>query len=155
MGSLVGFLGGFLGIGGGAVMMHLSLGTSLAIIIPASIAGSWAQTRIGNVGWRMVCLMAIPGIVGSFLGSTIAAHLPSQVLRPLFGILLILISAQMLLQKKTAGEAGESLPPRVSAVLLVGAAVGLAPGELAADEAPWVAVAAAVNRGEHLTSSGP
>ena len=147
MGSLVGFLGGFLGIGGGAVMiallnywifpslgvsaavmMHLSLGTSLAIIIPASIAGSWAQTRIGNVGWRMVCLMAIPGIVGSFLGSTIAAYLPSQVLRPLFGILLILISAQMLLQKKTAGEAGESLPPRVSAVLMVGAAVGLFSG---------------------------
>jgi len=31
----------------------------------------------------------------------------------------------------------------------LGSAVGRAPGELAADEAPWLAVAEAVNRGDH------
>ena len=147
MGTLVGFLGGFLGIGGGAVMIallhywvfpslgvspevvvHLCFGTALAIIIPGSIAGSLAQTRIGNVNWRFVCLLALPGIPGSFLGSTIAAHLPSNVLRPLFGILLILISAQMFLQKKTPEETTVAFSPRLSAILMVGGVVGLFSG---------------------------
>ena len=61
VGTFVGFLGGYLGIGGGAVMIallnywvfpslgvspevviHLCFGTTLAIIIPSSIAGSFA-----------------------------------------------------------------------------------------------------------------
>ena len=147
LGTVVGFLGGYLGIGGGAVLIallnywvfpslgvspqviiHLCFGTSLAIIIPSSIAGSLAQTRIGNVNWRVVCLLALPGILGSFFGSTIAAYLPNWVLRPLFGIILIIISAQMFWQKKAPEEAMESSSPKLSAVLLVGAAVGLFSG---------------------------
>ena len=147
MGTLVGFLGGFLGVGGGAVMIpllnywvfpslrvspevviHLCFGTTLAIIIPGSFAGSLAQTRIGNVNWRVVSLLAMPGIPGSFLGSTIAAYLPSHVLRPLFGILLIIISAQMFLQKKVPGETTDPSSPRLSAILIVGAVVGLFSG---------------------------
>ncbi len=147
LGALVGFLGGYLGIGGGAVLIallnywifpslgvspeviiHLCFGTSLAIIVPASIAGSLAQTRLGNVDWRVVCLLALPGILGSFLGSTVAAYLPSWILRPLFGIVLITISAQMLWQKKMPEEAMESASPALSTVLLVGAAVGLFSG---------------------------
>jgi uncharacterized protein len=148
IGTLVGFLGGYLGIGGGAVMIallnywvfpslgvspeviiHLCFGTTLAIIIPSSIAGSLAQARVGNVNWRIVSLLTLPGILGSFLGTTIAAYLPSHVLRPLFGILLILISAQMFWQKKGSGDTPDtSSPPQPSTVLMVGAVVGLFSG---------------------------
>ena len=147
VGTFVGFLGGYLGIGGGAVMIallnywvfpslgvspevaiHLCFGTTLAIIIPSSIAGSFAQARIGNVTWRFVYLLTLPGILGSFLGTTIASYLPSHVLRPLFGILLILISAQMFLQNKGPGEGTDTSPPKLSTVLMVGGVVGLFSG---------------------------
>ena len=147
IGAVTGFLGGFLGIGGGAVMIallnywvfpslgvsprvmiHLCFGTSLAIIIPFSIAGSLAQTRIGNVNWRLVGLLAVTGLLGSFLGTTVTAYLPSHVLRPLFGVLLVLISAQMLWRKKEPADPAETVAPKPAAVLAVGAAVGMFSG---------------------------
>src|SRR4030043_2326130 len=89
---VVGFLGGFLGVGGGIILIplllywafpsmnispevivHLSFGTSLAIIIPTSLSGSFAHSRVGYVLWRVVLQLAIPGIPGSLLGSTLAA----------------------------------------------------------------------------------
>src|SRR5512137_263878 len=76
IGIAVGFLGGFLGVGGGIIMIpllhywafpalnvspevivHLSFGTSLAIIIPTSISGSWAHAKTGNIDWRVVLLL--------------------------------------------------------------------------------------------------
>ena len=90
------------------VMVHLAFGTSLAIIIPTSLSSSLAHSRAGNVVWKVVVLLSVTGILGSFLGSTLAATLQGPVLKTLFGIVLVLTSAQMLFQKKAAGEAGES-----------------------------------------------
>ena len=104
IGIAVGFVGGFLGVGGGAiiipllhywafpamhispeVIVHLAFGTSLAIIIPTSLSSSWAHARAGNIDWRVVWLLAVPGILGSFLGSTLAAFLKGSLLKALFG----------------------------------------------------------------------
>ena len=147
MGTLVGFLGGFLGVGGGAIMipaltywlfpsmgvstnvlMHLAFGTSLAIIIPTSLSGAWAHSRKGNVNWRIVYLLALPGIPGSFLGSTLSAYLQGSVLRTLFGILLVIVSVQMLLQKKSPADSGGQGPWGAVPALAVGMVVGVFSG---------------------------
>jgi len=147
IGIAVGFMGGFLGVGGGAIMIpllhywafpalhispevivHLSFGTSLAIIIPTSLSSSWAHARAGNVNWRVVLLLAIPGILGSFLGSTLAAHLEGPLLKTLFGSLLVLLSAQMLLQKKGPEESGKYPSPRSFPTLIIGLLVGIFSG---------------------------
>jgi uncharacterized membrane protein YfcA len=147
IGIAVGFVGGFLGVGGGAIMIpllhywafpamhispevivHLSFGTSLAIIIPTSLSSSWGHARAGNVNWRVVFLMAIPGILGSFLGSTLATLLKGPMLRTLFGSLLILLSAQMLLQKKGPEESGKHSFPPSFPTLIIGLMVGVFSG---------------------------
>jgi hypothetical protein len=147
IGVAVGFLGGFLGVGGGPLMIplltfwafpamhippenifHLSLGTSLAIIIPISISGSWAHAKLGNIDWRVVFLLALPGILGSFLGSALAAYLKGPMLKTLFGVLLISIAVQMFFQKKSWGNDTRHVLPRISIVLIIGFLVGLFSG---------------------------
>lgn len=110
------------------VIVHLSFGTSLAIIIPTSLSSSWGHARAGNVNWRVVFLMAIPGILGSFLGSTLATLLKGPMLRTLFGSLLILLSAQMLLQKKGPEESGKHSFPPSFPTLIIGLMVGVFSG---------------------------
>lgn len=147
IGIAVGFVGGFLGVGGGAIMIpllhywafsamhispevivHLSFGTSLAIIIPTSLSSSWAHARAGNVNWRVVWLLAVPGILGSFLGSTLAALLKGPLLKSLFGSLLIILSVQMLIQKKGPEESGGDFSPLPLPTLIIGLLVGVFSG---------------------------
>jgi len=147
IGMVVGFLGGFLGVGGGIILIplllywafpsmnispevivHLSFGTSLAIIIPTSLSGSFAHSRVGNVIWRVVFQLAIPGIPGSLLGSTLAAYLKGPLLIKLFALLLIVLSVLMLFQKKEVEESGEFLSPPFFPTLLIGFLVGVFSG---------------------------
>jgi len=147
IGAGVGFLGGFLGVGGGIIMIpllhywafpalhispevivHLSFGTSLAVIIPTSLSSSWAHAKAGNIVWPVVFLLAIPGIPGSFLGSTLAAHLRGPLLKALFGALLIILSGQMLSQKKGPEELPDHPSPQFLPALLIGFLVGIFSG---------------------------
>lgn len=147
IGLAVGFVGGFLGMGGGAiiipllhywafpamhispeVIVHLSFGTSLAVIIPTSLSSSWAHARAGNVNWRVVWLLAVPGILGSFLGSTLTALLKGPLLTSLFGSLLIILSVQILLQEKGPEESGGHSSPKPLPTLIIGLLVGVFSG---------------------------
>ncbi len=147
IGTAAGFLGGFLGVGGGIVIIpllrywafpsahispeiivHLSFGTSLAIIIPTSLSGAFAHSRMGNVLWRVVLQMALLGIPGSLLGSTLASYFKGPLLIRLFAVLLSVLSLQMFFQKEEAAKSGEILCPSRLPTLLTGFLVGLFSG---------------------------
>jgi uncharacterized membrane protein YfcA len=147
IGTVAGFLGGFLGVGGGIVIIpllrywafpsmnispevivHLSFGTSLAIIIPTSLSGSLAHSKTGNVLWRVVMPLVLLGIPGSLLGSSFAAYLQGPLLIRLFGLLLIVLSVQMYFQKKEVAESEKFLAPSILPTLLTGFLVGIFSG---------------------------
>jgi uncharacterized protein len=118
VGAIAGVLAGLFGIGGGLVivpmlvicftwqgisqehMMHLALGTSMASIIFTSVSSFRAHHKRGAVQWSVVQRI-VPGIlVGTFLGTCVAARLSTNFLKIFFVLFLYYVALQMLLDKK-------------------------------------------------------
>lgn len=114
LGSLVGFLAGLFGIGGGALMVpilttlfmmqgfpagqvvHLALATSMASIIATSISSLRAHHRHGAVIWPVVASLA-PGVVaGTFGAALLASRASSSALAIFFTCFILYISVRML-----------------------------------------------------------
>src|SRR5438045_1107892 len=102
VGAASGFLAGIFGIGGGAVLvpvfyecfrlagvplevrMPLCIGTSLAIIIPTSIASFRAHYRRGAVDMEILKLWWLPVIIGVVAGSVTARYAPERLFKIVF-----------------------------------------------------------------------
>ena len=99
-GFVVGALSGSMGVGGGILLVplmvlgfgfpqHLAQGTSLAAVVPTSIAGAYTHDHVHNVDRRAAALLSSGGVVGALVGALIAVHLPRELLVRLFGALLL------------------------------------------------------------------
>ena len=80
--------------------MHIALGTSLASIIFTSISSFMAHHRRGAVHWDIVRRIAPGIVVGTLLGAYIASLMSTNLLKGLFGIFLLYVAIQFLLDKK-------------------------------------------------------
>ena len=91
--AVAGFMAGLLGVGGGIIMvpalyyaftvldydiitrMHLSVGTSLAIIIPTSIISTKTHMEYNAVDFKMVKSFGVFILLGVILGTFLAVLL--------------------------------------------------------------------------------
>lgn len=104
-GAGVGVLTGFVGVGGGFLIvpalvmlgrlqMRVAIGTSLCIIALNSFSGFWtwqrvlAQTGL-RVDWPVIGTFAIVGAIGSLAGGALAGRLPQRRLQRAFAVLLV------------------------------------------------------------------
>lgn len=113
LGLLSGFMAGLLGIGGGiilvpglyflfktlgydpALLMHMAVGTSLAIIIPTGIISARSHNKRGAVRWDVVKKIG-PGIViGVVAGTATADYLSGDSLTVIFAVALIGLAVLM------------------------------------------------------------
>jgi uncharacterized membrane protein YfcA len=112
-GAGTGFASGLLGIGGGAVMVPVSywlivamdvapdiairiaFGTSLLVILPTVISGSWRHNKEKAVRWKTALVLGSGALVGGLVGATLAAHLPEEILKIGFGGLILAIALWM------------------------------------------------------------
>jgi uncharacterized membrane protein YfcA len=105
LGLAAGIVAGMFGVGGGILfvptLLALGLGqveaaaTSLAAIIPTTVAGTWRQHEYGNVQWRTALVIGAVSIVGVQAGALAALALPEDVLRRLFAVLILLVAGQL------------------------------------------------------------
>lgn len=129
LGAFSGFLAGLLGIGGGivlvpglyfvfstlgfspAIIMHMAVGTSLAIIIPTGISSGLAHYRRGAV--RMEAVRRIgPGIViGVGAGTMIANSLSGHALTLIFAVALIFLAALMQVKPRERIDGAHGIGP--------------------------------------------
>lgn len=139
-GAIGGVLAGLLGIGGGIVIvpaldaalsflhvdptirMHVAVATSLATIIPTSIASSRAHHKRAAVDVDLVRRWAVFVIFGSLLGSWIAAQVDSGVLYIVFATVALIIATKLVLPLR--GKTIRQRVPRGPLILLVPMGIG-------------------------------
>ena len=107
--AVAGFMAGLLGVGGGIIMvpalyyaftvldfdiatrMHLSVGTSLAIIIPTSIISTKTHMEHNVVDFKMVKSFGIFILLGVFAGTFLAVNLKTPTLVLFFSLFALLV----------------------------------------------------------------
>lgn len=108
-GALIGFLTGFLGVGGGflivpaiALLMRCSLrtaiGTSLVIITLNSAAGYWGHMTVRPAAMMPAALFVFLMVLGTFAGSRLGLRLKSALLQRGFAGLIFLIGLFLIVQ---------------------------------------------------------
>ena len=107
--AVAGFMAGLLGVGGGIIMvpalyyaftvldfdivtrMHLSVGTSLAIIIPTSIISTRTHMEYDAVDFKMVKSFGIYILLGVIAGTFLAVNLKTPALVLFFSIFAFIV----------------------------------------------------------------
>lgn len=111
IGIVTGVMAGMLGIGGAIIMIpalvflmgfsqQTAQGTSLAVMLPpVGIIAAYNYYKAGHVNMKFALILAAAFLFGSYFGSKLALDLPQPLLKKIFGILLLLVAARMLLSK--------------------------------------------------------
>jgi hypothetical protein len=125
-GIIAGILAGLLGIGGGTLVvpildllfsrlfpenlvMHMAIGTSLAIMMFTTASSTYAYHRHRLILWPLF-IKFIPGMVlGTLTGSFLAKYLSNHSLRIAFAIFLFIVALKMFDTRKTQAKR-EELP---------------------------------------------
>lgn len=111
IGIFAGVFSGFIGIGGGLIVVpclvyflgmgqHVAQGTSLAMMLPPiGVLAVYNYHKAGQVDFKVATILCISFIVGSYFGSKIAISLSPEQIKKAFGISIILIGLKMVLWK--------------------------------------------------------
>ncbi len=113
IGLVGGVTSGLFGVGGGIVMVPAmvlllsppirdvkqAIGTSLAVIIPTAVIGSFRHHQLQNVHWPTVLALAPAAVAGTLLGTWCTTQISADNLKRLFGGFVILVGIRLLFFK--------------------------------------------------------
>ncbi len=118
LGGVAGFMAGLLGIGGGiilvpglyfvfktlgydtSVLMHVCVGTSLAVIIPTGISSSLAHYKKGAVRMDLVKRIGGGVVIGVIAGTVLAHYLSGDSMTLVFAVALFIFAGLMQIKPK-------------------------------------------------------
>lgn len=123
VGLAAGVLSGMVGVGGGIIIVpclvyflgfsqKMAQGTSLGILLlPVGILGVMQFYKSGYVDLRVVGIIALAFIAGSYFGSKWALNMPQETIKKIFAVMMLIIAIKMLFLDKKHPEVG---PQKVS-----------------------------------------
>ncbi len=141
-GAIAGVLAGLLGVGGGIVIvpvlyhlftllgidesvrMHVTVGTSLATIIPTSIMSSRAHRRKGSLDVSLIRRLMPGVVVGVVLGAIASRYLGGGVLTAVFAVVALAVALNMAFKREGFALA-DGLPGPVGTALIGGGIGGV------------------------------
>ncbi|MES2587475.1 MAG: sulfite exporter TauE/SafE family protein [Bacteroidota bacterium] len=107
IGISAGILSGFVGIGGGIVIVpaliyflnftqHQAQGTSLfVLVLPVVLLSVMNYWKTDNVNWKFGLVIASTFIIGGYLGSKLALKLSPGMVKFVFGLIMAYVSFKM------------------------------------------------------------
>lgn len=139
LGAALGFFGGLFGIGGGIIAIPmlalafgmeqaLAQGTSLAMMVPILAMGLWRYSRKRPIPWKSAIWIGLLASVTTWVVAHFATQLQPDVLRVVFGVFLLVLSAQMLMAGAPHESGRRLLNPKLMPI--VGVAAGTSMGLL-------------------------
>ncbi len=140
-GLVMGVLAGLLGIGGGgimvpilyelfsaigvdeAVIMHLCVGTSLAVIMPTSLRSFFSHRSKGAVDMDIIRSMALPVVAGVVIGTLVARYSNTIILTAIWAGAATMMSLKMFFGRESwkLGDVIPGNPGRALYGLFIGA----------------------------------
>ena len=107
VGLAAGMLGGFIGVGGGIIIVpamvyfmgmgqHAAQGTSLAMMLPPIGAlAVWNYYKEGAVDMKASMILAAGFLIGGYLGSKMSLKLDPVRVKLLFGVFMFFVAIKM------------------------------------------------------------
>jgi len=77
------------------IAIRIAFGTSLMVILPTAISGTWRHNRKKAVHWKTALVLGACALAGALAGATLAAHLPEKILKVGFGGLVLAVALWM------------------------------------------------------------
>jgi len=111
LGLLTGIFSGLLGIGGAIIIIpclvllfglsqHMAQGTTLALMVPPiGLLAAWTYYKAGFVDLKIAGLICLGFFIGGFIGAKYATQISDDMLRRMFGAVLLIASLKMILFK--------------------------------------------------------
>jgi uncharacterized membrane protein YfcA len=116
IGLLAGVLSGSVGVGGGVIMVPLAIwflgysqhqaqGMSLAVLaVPGTLLAAYTYHKNGHtLDWRYALVIAVAFVIGGFFGSKIAISINQQMLKKVFGVILLVVAIKMIFFSSVKG----------------------------------------------------
>jgi uncharacterized membrane protein YfcA len=147
LGVVAGFLAGLLGVGGGIVLvpglfyilslaqeqmgfdpshiMHICVGTSLAIIVPTGFSSARAHHKRGAVDFGLVRRIGAGIVLGVIFATYVANGLEGATLKMIFASALPVFAALMIIGKKKFENTDEKAKPTEIQNRIAGVVIGL------------------------------
>ncbi|MDX1462675.1 MAG: sulfite exporter TauE/SafE family protein [Marinirhabdus sp.] len=108
IGLLAGILSGFMGVGGGVVMIplvmlllgydqHEAQGLSLAVLaVPVTFVAAYTYHASGHpINWKFALIIAVCFVVGGYIGSKFAVRIDEGVLKKIFAVILVIAAIKL------------------------------------------------------------
>jgi uncharacterized protein len=96
--------------------------------IGTSLVSGASHHKLGNVDWRTVTILALPGFVGAFLGATLLSNLDAALAKPIVAVILLGLGFYVVYRFLRLGGARPTFKGHPSALFL--APMGLVAGTL-------------------------
>jgi len=111
LGAIAGFSAGFLGIGGGVIvipgLVYLlnysqlqAQGTSLAMMLPPiGLFAFYNYYNAGYVNVKSAVILVLSFMIASYFSSKIAVNIPEQIIKKVFAVFLIIYASKLFFEK--------------------------------------------------------
>lgn len=110
IGVIAGFMSGYVGVGGGFIMvplfmallgvpMRLASGTSLLAVCILAVPGAIEQGLLGNIDYLVGIATAVGSIPGAFLGASLVKRVPERALRLVFAAFLLVAAVVLVVNE--------------------------------------------------------